>query len=354
MKTKKSIKTIICLVIMSLLVFTLAACADDNSNVQVTIYCDDSLETHVGETGQFRASVNSDCPDRTITMSSKNTSILTIDNNGHYTAVGYGETEITITAYNNTTKDVKVYVRKYADDIEYTFSESDSTIIKLESANNEYAIVTRTDTNGGKVKDVDFKPTVVPVEATKDINFVVTPEREEDKDILSVEGGHLIIKNVKDNAAVPRKDGSVDAIKFTVNMKADNVNKDIIIWVCPIAPESIAVNIKDNINGQRFYEDSNTLVTSYANVKFKLNHPVKKEFNIGYKKVSYNCSFKTSLTLKNQIKIDATLNSLEYYFTVLIGGKVEAGVPQDVTLTVSEDNIKLTNIYKFKLNYNQA
>ena len=73
-----------------------------NPNVEGVTLDKDNLTLNLGETAQLTATVSPDTADKTVTWTSSDTNIATVDANGVVTAVGYGNATITVTAGGKT------------------------------------------------------------------------------------------------------------------------------------------------------------------------------------------------------------------------------------------------------------
>jgi uncharacterized protein YjdB len=121
------------------------------------------LELTIGDTGTLTATVApEDADDKTVSWSSSDESVATVDQNGKVTAVAAGEATITVTTTDGSkTAECKVTVKKMAGSIKFT-----TTSFEKITSDDAFTNTTLTVEGDGKVTYKSDKESVAKVDAT--------------------------------------------------------------------------------------------------------------------------------------------------------------------------------------------
>lgn len=131
-----------------------------------------SLDLSVGSTGQLQAEVSPDNSTKSISWSSSNSSVATVDSNGLVKAIGVGEATIVAKTINNLTATCKVTVGNYSLNVKSILITTNYAVLPVNSTKQLFVAFTPSNASNKSISWSSSNSSVATVDASGNVKAI--------------------------------------------------------------------------------------------------------------------------------------------------------------------------------------
>lgn len=131
-----------------------------------------SLDLSIGSTGQLQAEVSPDNSTKSISWSSSNSSVATVDSNGLVKAIGVGEATIVAKTINNLTATCKVTVGNYSLNVKSILITTNYAVLPVNSTKQLFVAFTPSNASNKSISWSSSNSSVATVDASGNVKAI--------------------------------------------------------------------------------------------------------------------------------------------------------------------------------------